>query len=186
MNAAPASFSLSRSIVLTGMMGAGKSSIGRKLAQRLGLSFVDSDVEIESAAGMSVAQFFERYGEPEFRKGERRVIARLLEGAPLVLSTGGGAFMDADTRALIRSQAIAVWLRVDVETLLRRTARRDDRPLLKSGDPREVMERLLGQRESIYAEADIVIDCDDRPVDENAERVAEALEGFARKAQTVG
>jgi shikimate kinase len=170
-----------RTIALVGMMGAGKSVIGRHLAARLGLPFVDSDAEIETAAGMTIAQFFDRYGESEFRQGERRVIARLLGGGLCVLATGGGAFMDTDTRTLIRAKAISVWLKADVNVLLERALRRDDRPLLRN-EPRARMEELMAQRERTYAEADITVESDQRPVDDTIERVVTALKDYSRKA----
>jgi len=138
-----------RSIVLVGLMGAGKTSIGRRLAARLGLPFRDADSEIELAAGCSVPELFERFGEREFREGERRVIRRLLAGEPLVLATGGGAYMDAETRATIRRDAVAVWLRCKLPTLLRRTAGRSHRPLLNDGDPAEVLQRLMAARHPV-------------------------------------
>src|SRR5580698_8116077 len=152
-----APFAPGKSIVIVGMPGAGKSSIGRKLAVRLGVPFFDSDAEIETAAGMSVKQIFERFGEDEFRKGERRVIARLLGQPPHVLATGGGAFMEKETRDLIRTRAVSIWLHADVEILLERATRRNDRPLLQGGDLRELMMGLLTKREPIYAEADLKI-----------------------------
>lgn len=165
-----------RSIVLVGLMGAGKSSIGRRLAQRLALDFVDADTEIERAAGCTIEEIFARFGEPAFRDGERRVILRLLEeGRPLVLATGGGAFMDAETRAAIRRWGISVWLRADIEVLLRRVARRSNRPLLKQGDPRAVLERLMAIRHPVYGEADVVVESDDSPPDATVDRVIDAL-----------
>jgi shikimate kinase len=149
---------LRRSVVLVGLMGAGKTSVGRRLAEALGARFVDSDEEIERAAGMDVPAIFERLGEPAFRDGERRVIGRLLEEPALVLATGGGAFMDPRTRAAVRARAVSVWLRAALETLVERTARRADRPLLRSGDARETLARLMRERHPVYAEADIVID----------------------------
>src|SRR5499427_11162665 len=136
---------LPRTVALVGLMGAGKSAIGKRLAQRLGLPFVDADDEIERAAGCTIAEFFERRGEAEFRAGERRVISRLLAGPPHVLSTGGGAYMDAETRALMRLYAITVWLRADLEVLYDRVKRRGHRPLLSNGDPREILARLMAQ-----------------------------------------
>ncbi|MFM8992229.1 MAG: shikimate kinase [Alphaproteobacteria bacterium] len=148
-----------RSIVLVGLMGAGKSSIGRRLAQRLGLDFVDADHEIERAAGCTIEEIFARFGEPAFRDGERRVIGRLLEDrAPIVLATGGGAFMDPETRARIRAHGVSVWLRAELDVLLRRVSRRSNRPLLKQGDPREVLERLVAVRHPVYAVADLVVE----------------------------
>jgi shikimate kinase/3-dehydroquinate synthase len=164
-----------RSIVLVGLMGAGKTSIGRRLAARLGLPFRDADSEIELAAGCSVPELFERFGEREFRDGERRVIRRLLAGEPLVLATGGGAYMDAETRATIRRDAVAVWLRCKLPTLLRRVAGRTHRPLLNDGDPGEVLQRLIAARHPVYAEADIVIDCSDESQEATTGQVLDAL-----------
>ena len=150
-----------RSIVLIGMMGAGKSSVGRKLALRLGIPFVDADTEIERAAGMSIPDIFEIHGETEFRAGESRVIARLLDGGPQVLATGGGAFMNAATRARIREKGISVWLKADFEVLLRRIKRRSDRPLLKTADPAATLRQLIDVRYPVYAEAAITIESRD-------------------------
>lgn len=172
---------LSRTIVLLGMMGVGKSSVGRKLAARVGASFFDSDAEIESAAGMTIAEFFELYGEEEFRRGEKRVIARLLEGVPHVLSIGGGAFMDEDTRTLIRQNAISVWLKADPRIILERATRRDTRPLLQGGDPEKRLNELLAARAPAYATADIAVESDDRPVDETVDRVLKALTAHATR-----
>jgi shikimate kinase len=169
---------LGRPIVMVGMMGAGKSAIGRRLAQRLGLPFVDADTEIERAAGCTVAEIFDRHGEAAFRDGERRVIARLLDGPVGVLATGGGAFMDPETRARIRGRAITVWLKADLDTLVERVARRGHRPLLKNGDPREVLMRLMETRGPIYAEADITVETRNSPASATVERVIEALEAF--------
>jgi shikimate kinase len=146
-----------RSIVLVGMMGAGKSSIGRRLASDLNLAFVDADTEIESAAGMSIPEIFEAHGEPYFRSGEARVIARLLESGPKVLASGGGAFINLQTRELIRTRGISVWLKADLDVLLRRIKRRSDRPLLKTDDPERTLQRLIEERYPIYAEADVTI-----------------------------
>jgi shikimate kinase len=164
-----------RSIVLVGLMGAGKSNIGRRLANRLHLPFTDADAEIEAAAGESIEEIFQRYGEPYFRTGERRVIARLLEGSPHVLSTGGGAYMDASTRALLRGQAITVWLRADLDVLFERVKKRAHRPLLRQGDPREILARLMAQRYPIYAEADLVVDSTAQPAELTTEQVIETL-----------
>ena len=144
-----------RTIVMVGMMGAGKSSIGRRLANRLGMSFVDADTEIETAANQSIPDIFEQYGEAYFRDGERRVIQRLLDGKPKVLATGGGAFIQPDTRAAIKANGISIWLKADRDLLLSRVKRRNNRPLLKMGDPAEVLERLISERYPIYAEAEI-------------------------------
>ena len=148
-----------RSIVLVGMMGAGKSSIGRRLASRLGIPFIDADTEIESAAGMTIPEIFEKHGEPYFRAGEARVIARLLDNGPQVLATGGGSVMDPQTRALIGQKGISIWLKADIEVLLKRTKRRNDRPLV------EKIKDLLPVREPIYAQADIIIQSRDEPHD---------------------
>ena len=148
-----------RSIVLVGMMGAGKSSIGRRLAGRLGIPFIDADTEIESAAGMTIPEIFEKHGEPYFRAGEARVIARLLDNGPQVLATGGGSLMDPQTRALIGQKGISIWLKADVDVLLKRTKRRNDRPLV------EKIKDLLPVREPIYAQADIIIQSRDEPHD---------------------
>src|SRR5712691_6789344 len=139
-----------RSIVLVGMMGAGKSTIGRRLSARLRLPFLDADMEIEAAAGMSVPDIFEAHGEPYFRDGEVRVIARLLDSGPAVIATGGGAFMNPDTRALVRDRGISVWLKTDLALLLRRVKRKGDRPLLKGKDAEATLKRLLGDREKTY------------------------------------
>ncbi|MGH7057149.1 MAG: 3-dehydroquinate synthase [Acetobacteraceae bacterium] len=164
-----------RSIVLTGLMGAGKTSIGRRLAARLGLPFRDADAEIEAAAGSTIFELFERYGEPAFRDGERRVLRRLLAGEPVVLATGGGAFMDPETRREIRETAVAVWLRCPLAALARRVATRVTRPLLAGGDQAEILERLMRLRHPVYAEADLTIDCGDEGPDATTARVLAAL-----------
>ncbi len=147
-----------RSIVLVGMMGAGKSSVGRRLAARLHIPFVDADTEIEKAAGMSIADIFARHGEADFRGGEARVIARLLETGPQVLATGGGAFMNPATRAAVAAKGVSVWLRADLDVLMRRTSkRRSERPLLLTDDPAVTLRRLLAEREPIYAQADLTV-----------------------------
>jgi len=158
-----------RSVVLIGMMGAGKSSLGRRLAARLGIRFVDADVEIEKAAGMSIPDIFSTRGEAEFRAGEAKVIARLLDEGPQVLATGGGAVMDERTRALIRDKGISVWLKADLDVLLRRTRRRSDRPLA------DRMRELLPQREPVYAQADLTIQSRDEPHDVIVGEVVAAL-----------
>lgn len=149
---------LRRTVVLVGLMGAGKTSVGRRLAEALGAAFRDSDEEIVAAAGMEISEIFAQLGEPAFRAGERKVIARLLELPPHVLATGGGAFMNAETRALIRDHALSCWIRADLDTLVERTGRRHDRPLLKSGDPREILARLMAERYPVYAEAELTVD----------------------------
>ncbi|MGH7154306.1 MAG: shikimate kinase, partial [Acetobacteraceae bacterium] len=167
-----------RSIVLIGLMGAGKTSIGRRLAARLGIPFCDADAEIEMAAGCTISEIFTRYGEREFRDGERRVIRRLLAGDPAVLAFGGGAFMDAGTRALVRANAVSVWLRCTLPVLVRRVAGRDHRPLLTGGDPAEILGRLMNQRSPFYAEADVIVDCSDEPPDATTSRVLDAVLGW--------
>lgn len=165
-----------RSVVLVGLMGAGKTTVGRRLAKALRLPFKDADAEIELAAGRSVSDIFAERGEAEFRAGERRVIRRLLSGPPLVLATGGGAFMNADTRRLIRSRAVSVWLRADLDVLVRRCARRDTRPLLANGDPRETLERLARERYPIYAEADLTVETTESPHDAAVAAILHALD----------
>jgi shikimate kinase len=152
-----------RSLVLVGMMGAGKSSIGRKLAQRLNLPFVDADSEIEHAAGMSISEIFAKHGEPYFRSGEARVIARLLEGGPQVLATGGGAFMHPQTREAIRAKGLSIWLKADYDVLIKRIKRRGDRPMLKTDDPGETLRRLMQERDPVYGEADVIVHSRDVP-----------------------
>lgn len=152
-----------RSLVLVGMMGAGKSSIGRKLAQRLNLPFVDADAEIERAAGMSISDIFAKHGEPYFRAGEARVIARLLEGGPQVLATGGGAFMPPQSREAIRAKGISIWLKAEYDVLMKRIKRRSDRPMLKTEDPGETLRRLMQERDPVYAEADVIVHSRDVP-----------------------
>lgn len=164
-----------RTIVLVGLMGAGKTSVGRRLAARLGLPFRDADIEIEHAAGMTIPEIFATHGEPAFRDGERRVIARLLREPVHVLATGGGAYMNAETRAGIRDHGVSVWLRADVNELLRRTAKRNNRPLLKQGDPREVLERLVQERYPVYAQADITVDSGPGAPEEMVEKVIKGL-----------
>ncbi len=158
-----------RSVVLVGMMGAGKSSVGRRLAARLGIPFVDADTEIEAAAGMTISEIFAQHGESYFRAGEARVIARLLEQGPQVMATGGGAFLDAHTRALIRMKGISVWLKADLDVLLKRTKRRSDRPLA------DKIKDLLPLREQHYAEADITIQSRDEPHETIVDEVVAAL-----------
>lgn len=160
-----------RSVVLVGMMGAGKSSIGRRLASRLGVPFVDADTEIESAAGMTIPEIFEKHGEPYFRAGEARVIARLLDQGPQVLATGGGAVMDPHTRELIRAKGISVWLKADLDVLLKRTKRRNDRPLA------DRIKDLMPEREPIYALSDIVVQSRDEPHETIVDEIIAALPG---------
>ena len=164
-----------RTIVLVGLMGAGKSAIGRRLAGRLGLPFVDADREIELAAGCTIDEIFERFGEPAFRDGERRVILRLLGEPVHVLATGGGAFIDPEIRAAVKARGLSVWLKADIELLVRRVSRRTDRPLLKREEPRAVLERLMAVRHPVYAEADITVESADGPPEAMVERVFEAV-----------
>lgn len=170
------SIKLNKTIVLVGLMGAGKTTVGRRLAKKLGLEFADSDFEIEKAAQMSVGEIFETYGEDYFRAGERRVIARLMGGPSRVLATGGGAFINDETRALMKSEAITVWLDAELQVLVERTGRRDTRPLLKNGDPEHILKKLLQERGPIYAEADIHIQSSEGPHDEVVEAIINALE----------
>ena len=146
-----------RSVVLVGMMGAGKSTIGRRLSARLRLPFVDADIEIEAAAGMSIPDIFETHGEPHFRDGEARVIARLLDSGPAVLATGGGAFMREETRGRIGAKAVSIWLKADADIIMRRVRRRADRPLLQTPDPAATVGRLMSEREPVYQRADLTI-----------------------------
>ena len=169
-------------VVLVGLMGAGKSCIGRHLAQHLGLPFVDADTEIEKAAGCSIPEIFEQHGEQAFREGERRVIARLLEEGPQVVATGGGAYMDPETRAAIAKRATSVWLRADLDLLVRRTSRRNTRPLLRTGDPKEILGRLIEERYPTYAEADITVDSVDAPPQVTVQRVLDALAAHRQEA----
>jgi shikimate kinase len=165
----------SRSIVFVGLMGAGKTAIGRKVATSLGLSFTDSDQEIESVSRMSVPDLFERYGEPEFRALEQRVILRILENGPQVLSTGGGAFMNAQTREAIAAHGVSVWLRAEIDVLMDRVSKKQNRPLLKNADPRAVLLKLMDDRYPIYALADVTVPTRDERKEVIAGEVVEAL-----------
>jgi shikimate kinase len=165
-----------RSLVLVGMPGSGKSSVGRRLAQRLGLKFIDADAEIEKAADMAISEIFATYGEPHFRDREAKVIARILEAGPLVVATGGGAFMHPDTRAKIRTHGISIWLKADFGVLLRRIKRKDDRPLFKDGNYEDTLKRLLAEREPVFAEADIVVVSQESPHEVTVETIMAALE----------
>jgi shikimate kinase len=168
-----------RSIVLVGMMGVGKSSIGRRLGARLGVPFVDADTEIEKAAGMSIADIFARHGEADFRSGEARVIARLLEGGPQVLATGGGAVMNADTRAAIKAKGVSIWLSADLDVLMRRiNKRKNDRPMLMTADPAATLRQLLAEREPVYAQADITVQSREVPHDAIVAEIMRALADF--------
>jgi shikimate kinase len=170
-----------RVLVLVGMMGAGKSSIGRRIAAKLNLPFVDADVEIEAAhAGLTIPEIFAKYGEPYFRDGEVRVIARLLEGGPSVLATGGGAFMREETRQRIRAKGVSMWLRADPEVILRRVKRRSDRPLLQTDDPVATIQRLVDERYPVYAEADITVLSRDVPHERIVEECLQMLGAYLR------
>jgi shikimate kinase len=164
-----------RSIVLVGLMGVGKSTVGRRLAKRLGLPFIDSDAEIESVSGYTIMDIFERFGEASFRDGERRLIARLVEGTPKVIATGGGAFIDPDTRALILERCVAIWLDADISLLAERVSRRETRPLLKDKDPVEVLTGLAAIRNPIYAQAHIHMRSEPAPHDNVVDRIVDAL-----------
>jgi shikimate kinase len=169
----------SRSIVLVGMMGVGKSSIGRRLGARLGVPFVDADAEIERAAGMSIADIFARHGEAYFRSGEARVIARLLEAGPQVLATGGGAIMNADTRAAIKTKGVSIWLNAEFDVLMRRiNKRKSDRPMLQTADPAATLRQLLDERDPVYAQADLTVQSREVPHDAIVSEIMKALSGF--------
>lgn len=170
---------LKRTVALVGMMGAGKSSLGRRLAARLNVEFRDADAEIEQAAGCSINEIFSRFGESAFRDGERKVIARLLTLAPHVMATGGGAFADDQTRERIKNEAASVWINVPLEVLIARVGRRDTRPMLKGGDPVEIMTRLLKEREPLYAQADLTINSEDGPHQSAVERIVAMLKDRA-------
>jgi shikimate kinase len=172
---------LDQPVVLVGLMGVGKSTVGRRLAKRLGLPFVDSDSAIEDAAGYSAAEVFERYGEQDFRDGERRLVARLIDGDVRVIATGGGAYVDARTRQLLNERAITVWLDAPVDILAERTARRDTRPLLKNGDPKGTLERLAEERRPLYQEAHIHVRSGDGAHRDVVEAIIQALEEHLAK-----
>ena len=165
----------SRSVVLVGMMGAGKSTIGRRLSARLRLPFLDADIEIEAAAGMSIPDIFETHGEPYFRDGEARVIARLLESGPAVLATGGGAFMREETRNRVGVKAVSIWLKADADIIMKRVKRRADRPLLQTADPAATVGRLIEERDPVYRHADITIWSRDVPHEKIVDECIEAL-----------
>ena len=168
-----------RTIVLIGIMGVGKSSIGRRLAARLGVPFVDADSEIEAAAGMTIAEIFARHGEAYFRNGEARVIARLLENGPQVLATGGGAIINPETRAAIKAKAVSIWLTADFDVLMRRISKRKhERPLLQTADPEATLRALLAAREPFYAEADLTVQSRDAPHDAIVTDIITALAGY--------
>jgi shikimate kinase len=167
-----------RSVVLVGMMGAGKSSIGRRLAVRLGIPFIDADTEIEKAAGMTIPEIFSAHGESYFRAGEQRVIARLLDSGPQVLATGGGAFMNAETRAAIAAKGISVWLRATLDVLTKRIKRRGDRPLLKTPNPIDTLRRLIDERYPVYAEAALTVESRDVPHEMIVDEIVAGLRGY--------
>lgn len=165
-----------KSLVLIGLMGAGKTTIGRRLASRLDVHFVDADLEIEKAAGCTIADIFKKFGEAHFRDGERRVIARLMSDGPQVLATGGGAFMNAQTRAAIHEKGVSIWLKADIDVLMKRVSRRSHRPLLQNDDPQAVMQRLMDERYPIYAEANLTIDSKEGPHDAVVDEIIQALD----------
>lgn len=173
-----------RPIVLVGMMGAGKTTVGRRLAARLGRRFIDSDEEIEKAAGMSIEDIFASRGEADFRAGEVRVIARLLKEPDIVLGTGGGAFVNAETRGLVKAGAVSVWIKADFELLFARVSRRSNRPLLKTANPRETLKNLIDARYPIYAEADVTVVSRDVPQDQVAAEVAAAVMDYLTTQET--
>ena len=164
-----------RSIVLIGLMGAGKTAVGRRLASRLDLPFADADAEIEAAAGASISEIFAEDGEAYFRQGERKVIVRLLESGPQVLATGGGAYMNPDTRASIEAHGLSIWLKAEIKVLMKRVGRRDNRPLLAAADPEKVMKKLMEERYPVYAEADVTIESRDVPHDAMVGAVIDAI-----------
>jgi shikimate kinase len=174
---------IDRPIVLVGLMGAGKSCIGKRLAGHLSLPFVDADREIEAAAGCSIPDIFARHGEKDFRDGERRVIQRLLGNPVHVLATGGGAFVDPSTRALVKERALSIWIRADLDLLLKRVSRRNDRPLLQNVDPRTKLAELIDQRHPFYEQADIIVDSADGPPEVTLGRVMEALHEYFAKVK---
>ena len=174
------SFECTKPIVLVGMMGVGKTTVGRRLALRLKLPFVDADEEIEKAAGMSVSDLFATHGEESFRKGEQQILARLIGDRTCVVATGGGAVIAEATRALLAEKALTIWLRADPDTILSRATLRDTRPLLRTGDPRETIRRLIDERTPFYASADLHIDCADGPHDETVDYIIERLDDYHR------
>jgi len=175
---------LGRSIVLVGLMGSGKSCIGKRLAAYLGMPFVDADREIEAAAGCTIPEIFERHGEQAFRDGERRVIQRLLSNPPHVLATGGGAYMDESTRNIVRERGISIWLKADIDLLMKRVGRRNDRPLLRDVDPRAKLLELMHVREPFYSKADVAVESADGPPDLTLQRVVAALEAMSPTAES--
>ena len=178
------SINLRKPVVLVGLMGAGKSAVGRRLAARLDIPFIDADAEIEKAAGSTISEIFERDGEEAFRDGERRVIARLLDSEPVhVLATGGGAFMDPETRKLIKEKGISLWLRADLEVLFERVSRRSHRPLLKTADPKGTLAALMEKRYPVYAEADITVESGDGPIGAMVDKVLAAVREYLEQGE---
>ncbi|MEE2878161.1 MAG: shikimate kinase [Pseudomonadota bacterium] len=169
-----------RTIALVGLMGAGKSTVGKRLADRLHRKFYDSDNEIERAAGLSISDIFTLHGEAEFRRGERRVLERLLDEQPHVLATGGGAYLDPDTRALLREKAVTIWLNADLETLWRRVSKRSHRPLLKAENPKGILSNLLTERSPIYEQADLVVRSEEGPHKATVDAILLALDEWSK------
>ncbi len=180
----PAYVACPQSVVLIGMMGVGKTTVGRRLAPKLGLAFFDADEEIVAASGMSIADFFAARGEAEFRAGEARVIRRLLEGPPIVLATGGGAFMHPETRAMILESSLSVWLRAPIEIILERATRRPTRPLLQQGNPRETLKQLLAAREPVYAGAQFHVDSKNAPHSRTVNAILTLIDDHLKSANT--
>tara|TARA_B100000989_G_scaffold262285_1_gene213709 strand:+ start:936 stop:1505 length:570 start_codon:yes stop_codon:yes gene_type:complete len=176
---------LKKTIVLVGIMGAGKTTVGKILADRIGVKFIDADQEIERAAGCTITDFFKKYGEVEFRKGEERVISRILAGQPCVLATGGGAFMSQATRLLIKKTATSIWLRVGFEVLEKRLEKRSGRPLLQTVDPQQTLKELIKERYPIYNYADFIVDGENDGVDTTVSRVIECLDDYCPSKQSV-
>lgn len=174
---------IDRTIVLVGLMGSGKSRVGVELARIVHLPFVDADREIEAAAGLTISEIFERFGEPEFRRGEQKVMKRLLKGPPIVLASGGGAFIQDEIRELVKNNSISVWLKAKIETLLERTSRTQHRPLLQKEDPKTVLQKLIDLRYPIYAEADITVTTDQQTPQDMARQIVVELEKFYSKVR---
>jgi shikimate kinase len=170
-------------VVLVGLMGSGKTSIGRRISDAIGLAFIDTDEEVVKAAGCPIPEIFARFGEEEFRSGERRVIQRILEGPPAVVATGGGSFMDAGTRNAFAKQGVTIWLRAGLDTLVKRTQRKNTRPLLRAGDPKEILARLMEERYPIYGKADIIVDVGAEPAEQTAKRTIDMLDAFWKQGE---